>query len=137
MSGTITLTRKERDCIVMIGDNSASDFPLRLIEVANRMNIKSPTALNLVKRLVSKGMVNRERGMLVLTSQGQEEYKKIMESHRVIETLIAKYGVDIEDACRLSCNLDFIIDQDAVDRIFDELGKPKACPHGKKIEVIK
>ncbi|MCL5881017.1 MAG: metal-dependent transcriptional regulator, partial [Candidatus Thermoplasmatota archaeon] len=79
MLNTITLTRKERDCLVLIGDNAASDFPLRLVEVANSLGIKSPTALNLVKRLVSKGMLLREHGMLVLSAEGKEEYARIIE----------------------------------------------------------
>ncbi len=136
MFNTVTLTRKERDCIVLIGERDASDFPFRLIEVANRMNVKPPTALNLIKRLVAKGMLKRERGMLMLTSQGSAEYARIIESHRVIETMMARYGISADEACRLSCNLDFIMDEDSVSRIFTELGKPKVCPHGKQIEVV-
>lgn len=136
MLSTITLTRKERDCIVLIGEHGASDFPLRLIEVANSMKVKPPTALNLIKRLVGKGMLKREKGMLMLTNEGKVEYGRIMESHRVIETMMARYGVSVDEACRLSCNLDFIMDEDSVNRIFTELGRPKVCPHGKKIEVV-
>ena len=74
--------------------------------------------------------------MLVLSAEGKEEYARIIESHRVIETLMTRNGVDLDDACRLSCNLDFIIDETAVNSIFNQLGKPKSCPHGKKIEVV-
>ncbi len=136
MFNTVTLTRKERDCIVLIGERGTSDFPLRLIEVANRMNVKPPTALNLIKRLVAKGMLKRDRGMLMLTSEGSAEYSRIIESHRVIETMMARYGISADEACRLSCNIDFIMDEDSVSRIFTELGRPKVCPHGKKIEVV-
>ncbi len=136
MLNTITLTRKERDCIVLIGERGTSDFPLRLIEVANRMNVKPPTALNLIKRLVAKGMLKRERGMLRLTDKGKAECSRIIESHRVIETMMARYGLSADEACKLSCNLDFVMDEESVNRIFTELGKPKVCPHGKKIEVV-
>ncbi len=135
MSKILTFTRKERDCLVLIGENASSDFPLRLVEVANRLGIKAPTALNLVKRLVMKGLLLREHGMLALSSKGKEEYAKIIESHRVIETMMTRSGASLEDACRLSCYLDFIIDENTVDSIFNQLGKPESCPHGKKIKV--
>jgi DtxR family Mn-dependent transcriptional regulator len=136
MLNNVTLTRKERDCMVLIGGNASSDFPLRLVEVSSSLGIKPPTALNMVKKLVSKGMLLREHGMLALSAEGRDQYRKIIESHRVIETMISRYGVDIDTACRLSCNLDFIIDETTVNSIFRTLGKPKSCPHGNKIEVI-
>lgn len=53
----ILITKMERDCLLAITENSKSDFPIRLSDLANILEIKPPTALNIVKRLSELGLV--------------------------------------------------------------------------------
>ena len=54
------ITRKERDCIVALHENSG--FPLRLFNIAEILKIKAPTAYELVKRLESKNIIEKKIG---------------------------------------------------------------------------
>ncbi|MEM0158508.1 MAG: metal-dependent transcriptional regulator [Thermoplasmataceae archaeon] len=132
----LPLTRRERDCIIQIGEFTDSRFPMRLVDLSEKLNISSPGALSLIKSLESKGLVNRNHGMLVLTEEGRKRYARIVESHRVMEVLMVNNGLNPDNACRESARFDFLMDEDDVNRIFSSLGKPECCPHGRRIEVI-
>jgi DtxR family Mn-dependent transcriptional regulator len=128
------LTKKERDCLMTIGQDYNSEFPIRLIDLSEKLNIKSPTALNLINRLAEKKIVNHQKGMIILTEIGLSFYREISENHRILETLMVNFGMDIEKACILSENVDYLIDHKSIDKMFDKLGKPNRCPHGRLIE---
>jgi DtxR family Mn-dependent transcriptional regulator len=134
MYNGIIITRKERDCIVAIGKHSDGPFPVRLVDLSHELGIKTPTTLNLVKRLNEKGLVIDDKGMIVLTENGLGKFNEIQEIHRIIETLMVKYGVDLNRACAISQHIDFLMDHRSVDNIFEKLGKPSICPHGENIE---
>ncbi|MHB8360631.1 MAG: metal-dependent transcriptional regulator [Thermoplasmataceae archaeon] len=136
MINKIELTKKERDTIIAIGDYGKQDFPLRLVELSDILNVKPPTALNLVKRLQDKGCMNDEKGMIILTETGKRTYSELLENHRVIETLMVSFGIDAEKACGISGNIDYLIDHNSVDKVFAGMGNPKNCPHGKQISQI-
>ncbi|MCL4350735.1 MAG: metal-dependent transcriptional regulator [Candidatus Thermoplasmatota archaeon] len=127
------ITKKERDCLVTLGKNRNSEFPFRLIDLSRDMDIKPPTALNLIMRLENKFYVLREKGMIKLSETGTKKFMEIEETHRVFETLMVKYGLSLDTACALSENLDFLLKHEDIDRMFDLLGKPKKCPHGVDI----
>ncbi len=129
----IDLTKKERDCLMEIGGRENSEFPIRLVDLADTLSIKSPTALNLVKRLEIKGIVHHEKGMITLSTRGIHVFHEIEENHRVLETLMVNSGMDLDKACILSEAIDFQIDHSSVDKIFIKLGKPGKCPHGRVI----
>ncbi len=136
MINKIELTKKERDTIIAVGDYGEKDFPLRLVDLSGMLRVRPPTALNLVKRLEEKGCLSDEKGMIIFTELGKRVYDELVENHRVMETLMAKSGMDPEKACLMSGNIDYLIDHISVDRLFSGMGKPKNCPHGKKIEQI-
>ena len=134
MSDDVSITKKERDCLVTLGKHRDSKFPFRLIDLSKAMEIKPPTALNLIKRLEKKNLVIREKGMIKLTNSGDHRFMGVEETHRVFETLMVKYGLDVDTACTLSENLDYLLKHEDIDRMFDIMGKPKKCPHG--IDIV-
>jgi len=87
----ILITKRERDCLLAITENSKSDFPIRLSDLANILEIKPPTALNIVKRLSELGLVRNERGMIRPTEKGVVYYKEIIYHHRVLECYFKKF----------------------------------------------
>lgn len=134
MSNNAHITKKERDTLIILGQHMNDEFPMRLVEISSEMSLKSPTTLNLIKRLESKSYIQRERGMIVLTENGISKYREIVENHRIIETMLVKNGMELEKACLISENIDFLIDHKSIDDIFEKLGKPTKCPHGRNIE---
>ena len=134
MSNETRITKKERDTLIILGQHLNEEFPMRLVDIALEMSLKPPTALNLVKRLEKKGYLEREKGMIVLTATGISRFREVVENHRIIETLMANNGMDLEKACLMSENIDFLIDHKSIDKIFEKLGKPTKCPHGRRIE---
>ena len=133
MKEQLTLTRRERDCVVAIRENGSNEFPIRLSEIAKIMALKPPTVIEILKRLESKGLITREKGMVVLTDSGKESYNFIVNCHRILETIFVDSGIDLEEACREVSAFDYMIDSDSAMKLSAFVGKPTACPHGKPI----
>lgn len=128
-----SLTKKERDCIITIVEAQKGDFPIRLSDVARSMRIKTPTALDLVKRLEAKHLIERDRGMIALTDDGESTYDDLMLVHRVMEFLLTECGVQPDEACDDVKNYDYLMNIDFAKKILKRIGNPKKCPHGKPI----
>ncbi|WP_393972069.1 metal-dependent transcriptional regulator [Oxyplasma meridianum] len=126
------LTKRERDCLIAIGDNSA-EFPIRLVDLSRIMHIKPPSAIEILKKLEKYNFVARKDGMVVLTADGMEEYHKLLTSHRLFETLFVRMGIDEEKACEEVSSFDFMMEEKTVMDIMAGMGMPKVCPHGKPI----
>ena len=134
MQDNHSITKKERDCLIAIGRHFEDRFPVRLSDLSRELGVKNPTALNLVKRLEFKEMALDDKGMILLTETGVNRYKEVQENHRIMETLMVKHGVDLTKACEISQHVDYLMDHPSVDTIFENLGKPSICPHGRNIE---
>ncbi|MCL4314567.1 MAG: metal-dependent transcriptional regulator [Candidatus Thermoplasmatota archaeon] len=133
MADTASLTKQDRNCLMIIGHVRSDGFPHRLSEVAHLMGIKPPTLLQNLKRLESEGFVKREKGMINLTEMGRKEYAALVKNHRVIELMLVNNGVPVDDACRTAENVDYVMDRQITDTIFEHLGRPLKCPHGRMI----
>lgn len=133
MKEQFNLTRRERDCVITIHENASPDFPVRLSKIATIMQLKPPTVIEILKRLESKGLVNREKGMVVLTNSGKESYNFIVNCHRILETLFVDSGVELEEACKEISAFDYMVDSDSAMKLSTFVGTPKTCPHGKPI----
>lgn len=128
-----SLTKKERDCLIAIMESKHQDFPVRQSDLAKTLSIKSPTAFEILKRLESKGLIEKDRGMVILTNKGEEVYKKIVMVHRVMESLLAGSGVPADEACIEVQEFDYLMNVDSVQKIMNSMGNPHKCPHGKPI----
>jgi Mn-dependent transcriptional regulator len=133
----ILITKRERDCLLAITENSKSDFPIRLSDLANILEIKPPTALNIVKRLSELGLVRNERGMIRPTEKGVVYYKEIIYHHRVLECILKNSGVDEVKSCVEAAKLDYQLPHELVEKMEEYAGNPRECPHGKPIEKPK
>ncbi|MGC8676557.1 MAG: metal-dependent transcriptional regulator [Candidatus Micrarchaeia archaeon] len=128
------ITERERECVVAIA-NFKSQFPPRLNQIAAKLKIKSPTALSLLKRLQAKGLVQEQRGSVLLTKSGKTAYAEIMLAHRCLEIIFAKAGIPADCACREATKIDYLVDPAYAKKLWKYLGKPKMCPHGKPVVV--
>ncbi|MCL5666123.1 MAG: metal-dependent transcriptional regulator [Candidatus Thermoplasmatota archaeon] len=124
------LTKRERDCIVLIGKNKEDPFPLRVSFIARGLNLKPPTVEEILRRLVNKDVIVKESGMVMFTPEGIKCYEEIMKKHRVMETFLTQCGVDPDEACEESSRFDYLLLKDSVDKINEKIGRPLKCPHG-------
>jgi len=125
------ITRKERDCIVALHENSG--FPLRLFNIAEILKIKAPTAYELVKRLESKNIIEKKNGVISLTPNGNTIYSEIIMAHRTLEIMLTKSGVNSDRACQQIEKIDYLMDDVSIQKLFKSLGQPQTCPHGKPV----
>ncbi|MEM0127490.1 MAG: metal-dependent transcriptional regulator [Thermoplasmatales archaeon] len=129
------ITKRERDCLVVLAENPDSEFPLRLHEIASMLGIKPPTALGIVRRLERKGLTESKDGMVHLTRKGTREVSDILLIHRTIETLLCQSGMEKNAACGEAAKVDFLLSEKDAELILNKIGQPKNCPHGKPIRV--
>ncbi len=133
MSVYANITKKERDCIISIWQGSRNGFPVRVSEIAKEMNIKPPTVEELLGRLESKRLIERNGGMVLLSEEGKKAYRRIMLGHRALETFLVQCGDDADRACKMISNFDYMIDERTASLVLNRIGNPTVCPHGKPI----
>ena len=132
---TNNVSKRERDCLILLKEESRGDFPMRLHEIASTMHIKPPTALNIIRRLKSKGFVDAQDGMVKLTDLGDSLSKSILMVHRTFESLFCQSGVSESRACKEAGEIDFLINRENAMKVLKRIDNPAACPHGKPIKV--
>lgn len=133
MSVNANITKKERDCIVSIWQGSRNGFPVRVSTIAEAMKVKPPTVEELLERLESKKLIERSKGMVILTEDGKKVYRRIMLGHRALETFLVQCGDDADTACKMISNFDYMIDEQTALMVLKRIGNPSRCPHGKPI----
>lgn len=132
---TNAVSKRERDCLVLLKEESRGDFPMRLHEIASTMHIKPPTALNIIRRLKSKGFVETQDGMVKLTDLGDRLSKTILMVHRTFESLFCQSGVPESRACSEASEIDFLINGENAMKVLKRIDNPSSCPHGKPIRM--
>lgn len=133
MLETNNITKRERDCLVLLREHMIKGFPLRLHEIASTMQVKPPTALGLIKRLKSKNLVDSRSGMVILTETGAEVSDNILMVHRTFESLFCQSGISEMNACEEAGEIDFLIPARNAKKVLKRIDSPKFCPHGKPI----
>lgn len=129
------ITKRERDCLVALIESLDGNFPTRLVSLSRKMHIKPPTLLEIVRRLAEKGLILNKSGMLIPTQQGISVYSEIVEAHRVLECMSVLANHSSSQACSEASSYDYMMEHETVHALWNLLGKPRQCPHGKKIEV--
>lgn len=130
---TNIVTKRERDCLVILKEEADGDFPVRLHQIAENLSVTSPTALNIIKRLKGKGLVESQDGMVLLTKLGDELTKKILLVHRTFESLFCQSGITKKNACEEAGEIDFLIMPENAELVLKRIDSPISCPHGKPI----
>ena len=128
----IKFTRRERDCLEQINNEGR----VTLVRLSKDLDVKSPTAHSIVKRLIEKGVVSRDKNnAIMLTTFGERNVARIIFRHRVLETLLARNGVNVNDACAECRKLDFLVSDKVANELFKKLREPRLCPHGLPIRI--
>lgn len=108
--------------------------PITITHLSRKLGRSASSVYEEVIHLMSKGLVEKRQDGVCLTENGVFILKLIENSHRIIETwLVRDLGFSIEDACRLASRMEKFMPLEVLERLYESLGNPQECPHGKPI----
>lgn len=132
---TIDLSRRELDCIISVHALSSDGWSARVKDVASMLEVSPPTALQFLDKLKSLGLVEKGRSGYRLSSRGVDRFNESTRTHRLMETLLVRNGLSLEEACRVSSSLRLPIGEADLEKLCAKMSHPDKCPHGRPIPV--
>jgi len=97
------------------------------------MRVAPPTAVGFLDKLVGKALIEKGPSGYKLSSQGITWLKEATRVHRLLETLLARTGMSLDEACRIAASVGADVDAAAVEKLCAHLSHPDSCPHGMPI----
>jgi DtxR family Mn-dependent transcriptional regulator len=109
--------------------------PIKVSQIAHRIDIKHTTLGSSVKRLKKGGYVNYEPfHEVLLTSMGIELARELLRHERLLELLFFnELGMTVEEAHQESAKLNLLLSCNTINKICEKYGHPKKCPCGDEI----
>lgn len=109
------------------------DTLVRISQVSEGLGISPPSAVQMLKKLEARGLVNyRRREGVQLTEEGRRVATQIIRNHRLIETLMkTTLEKDVDE--NVVCGLEHHMTKEFADAICTLLNHPRTCPHGNQI----
>ena len=129
----INLSRRDFDCIASVYRLSSDGWPVRVKDVAMSMNVKPPTAVEFLDKLVAMELIEKGPSGYRLSKKGTSFMNEATRAHRLFETLFTQAGIPLEKACSISSSIEEHVDNDAMEKLCTHLSHPDSCPHGRPI----
>lgn len=104
-------------------------------ELADYLDVTSPTVSSMLKKLQEQGLVDREeyRGV-TLTEEGEIVALEILRHHRLLESFLTEQlDYDWADVHEEADRLEHHVSEELTERIADVLDNPGVDPHGDPI----
>jgi DtxR family Mn-dependent transcriptional regulator len=104
-------------------------------ELADYLDVTSPTVSSMVKKLEERGLVDREeyRGV-TLTEEGEVVALEILRHHRLLESFLTEHlDYDWADVHEEADRLEHHVSDELTERIAEALDNPGVDPHGDPI----
>ena len=104
-------------------------------EIASRMQVSPPAVTEMIKRIVSEGLlVNDKNHGYLLTDLGSQLVSDLYRKHRLIEVfLLENLDYTTEEVHEEAEVLEHTVSEHFIVKLDHMLGNPKACPHGGTI----
>ncbi len=108
-------------------------------DIADRLNVTRATAYEYLVKLTNKGFLQHiPRKGFRLSDRGRCIAKRLIRNHRIIETFLVKFlDLEVDDACELASKIENNVPVTVVEKIYENVGCPACCPHGKPIPELK
>ena len=129
----VKLSRRDYECIESVHDLSSGGWPARVKDVAGKMKVTSPTALEFLAKLIGAGLVEKGPSGYRLTAEGTRRSDEAIRAHRLLETLFTRNGIGLEEACKISSYVASSIDESDLEKLCANMSHPGTCPHGRPI----
>ena len=127
------LSRREYDCIESIHVLSFDGWSARVKDVASRMKVSPPTALGFLGKLKELGLVEKGPSGYRLSKKGMRCFNEVTRTHRLLETLLVRNGLPLEEACRVSSSIGSPFAKSDLEKLCASMSHPETCPHGRPI----
>lgn len=104
-------------------------------ELADYLDVTSPTVSSMVKKLEERGLLDREeyRGV-TLTDEGEVVALEILRHHRLLESFLTEHlDYDWADVHEEADRLEHHVSDELTERIAEALDNPGVDPHGDPI----
>lgn len=104
------------EAMVMIGADE--DHPVRVVDVAEKMNVSKASVTKAVSILKGKGLVEQPYyGDITLTETGVAYGKKVLKRHRYLTLFLSKQlGIDPEIAEQEACLMEHAISDESFEK---------------------
>lgn len=111
------------------------DERIKTSEIAEALDVTSPTVTSMLEKLEDRGLVDREkyRGV-TLTDEGETVALEVVRHHRLLEAYLTEHlDYDWSEVHAEADRLEHHISEDFEQRVADALGQPTVDPHGSPI----
>ncbi len=132
---TEALSQRELDCLVAVESLSDSGWPARTKDIAKTLQVRAPSAVEIIHRLQEKHFLEKGPGGVKVSFPGHRVLGEVHRSHRIMESMLANIGVPPEVACRESKKIDRYVSREVTRAFCNYLGHPKACPDNMPIQA--
>ena len=89
------LTPAMEDYLEMVYRNTRESGYLRIIELADQLNVKASSATKMVQKLGELGLINYQKyGVIELTDAGRDLGAHLLRRHTVIQDFLCTIGID-------------------------------------------
>ena len=104
-------------------------------EIASRMQVSPPAVTEMIKRMVSEGLLVKDKNHgYLLTDLGSQLVSDLYRKHRLIEVfLLENLDYTTEEVHEEAEVLEHTVSEHFIDKLDHMLGNPKTCPHGGTI----
>ncbi len=130
-----SLSKRDYDCIEAVDALSLNGWPARVRDVAGRMKVTPPTAVQFLDKLIEMDLVEKGPSGYRLSRRGTVCLNEATRAHRLLETLLVRSGLPLREACRVSSSLSLPIDEVDLEKLCAHMSHPDRCPHGRPIPV--
>jgi len=133
----MNLSKAEQDYVKVIYD-LAQEHNTNLVslkQLTAQLAVSAPSVTEMAKRIEKKGLIEYQSYKGVrLTSLGNEQALFILKAHRVWEYFLLDVLNYAEDDVHLEAEaLEHAVSPQLIERLYDYLGRPERCPHGRPI----
>ena len=103
--------------------------------LAAALGISAPSASQMVTRLQQAGLVARDAdGGVVLTPDGLAAAARLVRRHRLSERFLSDYlDLPWDQVHDEACKFEHVLSAEVEERLANQLGNPRTCPHGHVI----
>lgn len=101
------LSRKKEDYLEVIYNLVQKKGYARIKDIANALNVKSPSASEMLEKLQAEGLVSHKKyDCATLTSEGARIAKSVRQRHEIFETFLKIIYVSDKTAEKDACTLE-------------------------------
>ena len=104
----------------------------RVNSIARMLNIKEPSAVQMLKKIRKEGLIVYNKEGVKLTGSGQKIGTTMMRNSRLLEVMMQsalKMKIDEE----MVCGIEHHMNRQFTDALCTMLNHPRQCPHGNDI----